>query len=394
MKTELPSDDRSQRLVARAREAELGPAAGASARVWARLEKRRSRTRRLAWPMFIAGAASAAVLAVVLWRAPVPKTIAFVTSGPAPRALAIGEQLHVGVSPAMVDVVNTARLSAGAGASLRVTEAGPSIALTLDEGTALVHVRPRAGRAPFLVRTPGFSARVVGTVFRINVAATGESSIVVARGQVEVLPVAATGSGLLTARPVLVHAGERWPLGHTDAASSDELARLGTAELEGATLADFAPPALPCAGPPEAALSCQLAQAEHHSPLSAENALYEAGWIALRELHDPARALGIWKNLRTRFPNGPLRTDVDASVVDALVAQHRSAEALGEIDSYLRTYPDGLRAAEMHFVRATLLEEHDGDCRRARHELDLALQRPAAPWAASATRARTACDRR
>jgi len=388
MKSPDDSADRSaavDQLLARAREAEVEPPPGAAARVWAKLEKRR-RVRRLAWPMFLAGAASAAALAVVLWRTPAPRVVAFVTSGPAPRALAVNELFHAGPSPAIVDVVGTARLCTGPGAALRVIEPSESVQLVLDEGTALVHVRSRAGRAPFLVHTPGFVARVVGTVFRLNVSAAGESSIVVARGTVEVTPVGATS-------PVWVHAGERWPLGISDAATADELARLGTAELEGATLADFAPPLVPCTGPPEAALSCQLAQAEHHSPLAAENALYEAGWIALRELHDAPRALDIWQRLRTRFPNGPLRTDVDASIVDALVAQRRSVDALREIDGYLRTYPTGLRAAEMHFVRATLLEERDGDCRHARPDLDAALARPAAPWATAARAARLACDK-
>jgi hypothetical protein len=45
----------------------------------------------------------------------------------------------------------------------------------------------------------------------------------------------------------------------------------------------------------------------------------------------------------------------------------------------------------MHFVRATLLAADDGSCRRAAHELQLALAHPAAPWASRARAARAHC---
>jgi hypothetical protein len=51
-----------------------------------------------------------------------------------------------------------------------------------------------------------------------------------------------------------------------------------------------------------------------------------------------------------------------------------------------------LRSAEMHFVRGTLQRAEDRSCRRARHEFDLALAHPAAPWAARARAARAACN--
>ena len=125
--------------------------------------------------------------------------------------------------------------------------------------------------------------------------------------------------------------------------------------------------------------------------MRAESALYQAGWIRMHELRDPAFALGIWERQRSRFPGGVLADEAQTSIIDALVAMHRTRAAEVEIADYLRAHPAGLRSAEMHFVRATLLAADDGGCRRAAHELDLALTHPAAPWAARARAARAHC---
>jgi outer membrane protein assembly factor BamD (BamD/ComL family) len=123
----------------------------------------------------------------------------------------------------------------------------------------------------------------------------------------------------------------------------------------------------------------------------AESALYQAGWIRMHELHDPAFALGIFERQRSRFPHGVLRDEAQTSIIDALVLLHRTRAAEVEIADYLRAHPTGLRSAEMHFVRGTLLRNEDRGCRRAAHELDLALAHPAAPWAARARAARASC---
>jgi hypothetical protein len=113
----------------------------------------------------------------------------------------------------------------------------------------------------------------------------------------------------------------------------------------------------------------------------------------MHELHDPAFALGIWERQRSRFPHGVLHDEAQTSIIDALVALHRTRAAESEIADYLRVHPNGLRSAEMHFVRGTLLHHEDRSCRRAAHELDLALAHPAAPWAQSARVARADCRR-
>jgi len=228
------------------------------------------------------------------------------------------------------------------------------VELSLTRGSLLVHVLPRAHGEVFVVRAPGFQVRVVGTVFRVAVG-PGGSSLTVGHGTVEL-----TRPG---AAPLLVHAGERWPAGAADAPSAAELALMGPADLEGAS---FSP---------------------------SESELYAAGLKRLRA-RDLRGALAAFREERARFPEGLLKREAQASIIDALMLLGEDAQARAEVDAYLREAPDGLRAAEMHFVRGTLLAAADHGCRRAVPEFDRALSRPAEPWAEKARAARAACKSR
>ena len=238
-----------------------------------------------------------------------------------------------------------------------------------------------------MVRAPGFVARVVGTVLRVVVDADGSSSIAVAHGAVEVVP--------LDGKPVLVHGGEHWPPRSTAAPTLEELGALPLDQREGVVLADFLPQvAKPtCAGDAASRLRCQLDLAQRAEADRAETALYEAGSIAWRELGDGKRALAIWRQQRQRFPNGVLRTEVQASIIDALVALRMLPEAETEIDRDLLADPEGLRTSEMHFVLGTIQRELDGDCRRARSQFSLALADPSGSAAARASEALRSCRR-
>jgi hypothetical protein len=144
----------------------------------------------------------------------------------------------------------------------------------------------------------------------------------------------------------------------------------------------------------ESAVTCWLQLGDDTSDaVRAESALYQAGWIRMHELHDAAFALGIWERQRQRYPHGVLREEVQTSIIDALVALRRTRAAEAETGDYLRVHPHGLRSAEMHFVRATLLRAEDKSCRRAGRELDLALAHPSPPWAERARAARVSCHK-
>ena len=362
------------------------PPLGARARVWSRLEARRSREkdrparRRLGWAMFAAGAACAATIAFVL----------------VPRARNSAITIAATANATAIDLAGDGRVVAGPGTLARLDRRDGAVTLTVEHGSLLAHVNPRKSGSPFIIETPAFRARVVGTVLRVVAHDDASASIAVGHGAVEVTPRGGT--------PRIVHTGERWPADSHDAPSADEIARMGAADLEGAGVASFGPApvaAVTAPAPPpkpscatlhgEAAIDCWLGLADSSDPVRAESALYQAGWTRMHELHDPAFALGIWERQRSRFPRGVLADEAQTSIIDALVAMHRTRAAEVEIADYLRAHPTGLRSAEMHFVRATLLATDDRGCRRAAHELDLALAHPAAPWAGRARAARASC---
>lgn len=362
------------------------PPAGARARVWESLQHERTRElekparRRLGWAMFAAGAACAAAIAFFA----------------VPRSHSSELTIQASAEAATIDLAGDGRVVAGPGTLAHLTRHDGDVTLVVERGSLLAHVKPRGDKAPFVIETPAFRARVVGTVLRVVAHEDASASIAVGHGAVEVTP--RGGS------PRLVRAGERWPATATDAPSADEIARMGAADLEGAGVGSFG--ATPVVAKPAApqkpscdsmhgedAIDCWLALSDGADPLRAESALYQAGWIRMHELHDPAFALGIWERQRSRFPRGVLHDEAQTSIIDALVALHRTRAAEAEIADYLRAHPNGLRSAEMHFVRGTLLRHEDRSCRRAAHELDLALAHPAAPWAASARVARADCRR-
>ncbi len=377
----------ARELARRAARLAANPPTGARARVWRALEERRRRERdkparrRIGWAMFAAGAACAAAIAVMV----------------VPGSRSTEMTIQASAEAATIDLAGDGRVVAGPGTLARLSRRDGAITLVIERGSLLAHVKPRRQGAPFIIETPAFRARVVGTVLRVVAHADASASIAVGHGAVEVTP---RGSS-----PRLVRSGQRWPANSSDAPSADEIARMGAADLEGAGVGSFGPaPSLPppvqAAAPPkpsceamhgEAAIDCWLGVADESDPVRAESALYQAGWIRMHELRDPAFALGIWERERSRFPRGVLSDEVQTSIIDALVALHRTRAAEVEIADYLRAHPAGLRSAEMHYVRGTLLRNADRSCRRATRELELALAHPAAPWAARARAALSGC---
>jgi len=382
----------AREVTRRAGRVDANPPAGARARVWQTLQQRRAREverparRRLGWAMFAAGAACAATIAFVL----------------VPRSRGTDLTISASAEAATIDLAGDGRVVAGPGTLAHFYRQDGAVTLTVERGSLLAHVKPRKSNAPFVIETPAFRARVVGTVLRVVAHDDASASIAVGHGAVEVTP--RGGS------PRIVRTGERWPATSQDVPSADEIARMGAADLEGADLASFgaasiARPATPAPAPKpscasmhgEEAIDCWLAIADGAEStdgaagVRAESALYQAGWIRMHELHDAAFALGIWERQRSRFPRGVLFDEAQTSIIDALVALHRTRAAEVEIADYLRAHPTGLRSAEMHFVRGTLLAAEDGSCRRAAHELDLALAHPSSPWASRARAARARC---
>lgn len=378
-------DQAAAELIRRAARLDIGPPPAARARVWLALgegrrrERERPSRRRLGYAMFVAGAACTALIALFV----------------VPRAQHQAQfTIASSAEPAVIDLDGDGRIVAGPATLARLSRQDGTILLTLEHGSLLAHVRPRAGKPPFIIKTAQLTAKVVGTVLRVTAHEDGSASVAVGHGAVEVTP---------NGQPArIVRSGQRWPTTSTDAPVAGELERMGASDLEGVDAAALSPVPLPAAAANElpcdkrdddAAVQCWLAVADRAKDATqAESALYQAGFLRMHALHDPAFALGIWERQRERFPNGILADEAQTSIIDALVALSRTRTAEAEIADYLKAHPHGLRSAEMHFVRGTLLMASDHDsCRRAGRELDAALQHPAAPWAARARAARSAC---
>jgi hypothetical protein len=351
---------RAEDLIRRAAQVEIAVPPGAQARVWSRIEKKRARAAwRLAFPMFAAGAATAALLLLTLVPRETEHAVVLLSDG-TQREVAGGASLPLSSRPALVDLHGAGRLVTGPDTAARLDRfEGGKVAVSLSRGSVLIHVNPRSAQETFDIRAPGLSARVVGTVLRVAVNEKGRAELSVGHGSVEVTP---DGEA-----PRMVKSGERWPAEASLTPSAAELELLGAADLEGAS---FTAPAV---------------------EKISEHALYSAGWQQLKA-GEPRRALATWRLQREKFPRGVLDRDAQTSIIDALVALHDDGSARAELEGYLREVPDGLRAAEMHFVLGTLYAS-DHDCRRAVRELDLALRHPADPWAKKARAARAACSR-
>jgi hypothetical protein len=336
-------------LVEQAAQVEVEVALGTQARIWRGVEKRRARAAwRLAFPMFVAGAATAALLVVL--AQPKSATPSEMVARPT-----MPPTIPLSGEPELVELGAAGKLVAGANTAARIDHKAGAIDVVLDHGSLLLHVNPRSPGESFVIRTRELTARVVGTVLRVAVDAGGHASVAVGHGAVAVTP--------LNGAPVMVKTGERWPADSNEEPSAAELDKLGAADLEGAR---FAP---------------------------SESALYQSGWQKMKR-GEMRGALAVWQDERARFPHGALAREAHASIIDALVALKDDRRARREVDAYLAEAPHDLRAPEMHFVRGTLLYAADHDCRRAAPELDLALRHPAQPWETRARLARAACRHR
>jgi TolA-binding protein len=96
----------------------------------------------------------------------------------------------------------------------------------------------------------------------------------------------------------------------------------------------------------------------------AEAALYELGRLRLRYLGQPAQALAAFEEHARRFPAGALSLESGLSAVEARLLLGQDEPALREMDAFLGRYGQSERAADVRWLRASLLQGR-GDCRRA-----------------------------
>jgi outer membrane protein assembly factor BamD (BamD/ComL family) len=93
-------------------------------------------------------------------------------------------------------------------------------------------------------------------------------------------------------------------------------------------------------------------------------ALYELGRLRQQRLNDPVGALDAFRRYRSQFPGGPLRPEVDLSILQLALEDGKSEGAVEESTEFLAANPASERAEEVHLVRGNLLRGQ-GECRRA-----------------------------
>jgi tetratricopeptide (TPR) repeat protein len=115
------------------------------------------------------------------------------------------------------------------------------------------------------------------------------------------------------------------------------------------------------------ALLCYQEQAAQ-SGLAGETAQYELARLLRDSLADPERALAAFKDQRSRFPNGALRTEADLSIIELLPRLGHHIEAMAETEQFLVAHPKAERRGEIHLLRGNILREVLHDLDRAERE--------------------------
>ncbi len=117
--------------------------------------------------------------------------------------------------------------------------------------------------------------------------------------------------------------------------------------------------------PGEAAHCFEALGRSSSTPLVQQVAWLEAARLQLRELKAPALALSLLDKNKNRYPEGPLRAEVEELEIQALSASGRHTEAL-EASEKLLSQPWGRPlSSSLHLWRGRTFEERLGDCSRA-----------------------------
>jgi hypothetical protein len=353
------------------------PHGASEERSWPRLEAalfaplpaRRRRPRRR-WLAGLAAAVAAAGVWLLVPRWPAvprlpPSARAPIESQPpaqaparpeaagAPMAIALGPRARV-IPAGRWTIPGQASLEIGPGGAARArARAGRSPAVSLLRGRIALEVVSRPRTEPFWLTAGPYRFTVVGTAFAVE-RGPAQVTLRVSEGRVAV---SSAGRPLTT-----VSAGGSWAGALSPAPTMDT----GPGpEPDCAVLA---------AGLPRAAqLPCWRAQAAG-AGLRAQNALFHIGRITEEDLREPSVALATFRELRLRFPRGPLRVETDLSIVQLLAATGRPREALEESAALLAQGSGAERAAELHLLRGNLYREALGDLAQAEREYRLASE--------------------
>ena len=309
-------------------------------------------------------------------------------------------------------------LSADAVASGRTHNEDTEIALST--GNLELHVLPRAPGHSFAVRAGLYQFTVIGTVFSVSQTLSrlelvvSEGKVAVSRGTRQLAMVGAGGKWAVEVNPSPAPTPAASPLALPALPPAPAASRRAALPQAASPLAMSALPPTPAASPlapptlapapampsyagavspaparavtpsptalspphcgqfsvskrTQEALLCYQEQAAQ-SGLAGETAQYELARLLRDSLADPERALAAFKDQRSRFPNGALRTEADLSIIELLPRLGHHIEAMAETEQFLVAHPKAERRGEIHLLRGNILREVLHDLDRAERE--------------------------
>lgn len=296
------------------------------------------------------------------------------TPGPG-AGVALGSRVQIGRGRACLAFERDVVACAGEGSVLRVTALGARQELELSKGHLVAVLKRQPAGSHFAVSTASGVVRAVGTVFAVEVAPAGSTTLRVAEGSVE---------ARMRGVERLVEPGEALVLGASDDVSpvpSSDLERdralvsavpsFAPALGEQATLSFASVPRVPSRGAtaapsvePSPAALLELASkarsrgayaeaARHYERLlSAHSKTPEgrAATIGLAELRlsrlgEPARALALFD--RYLAAGGRLSQEAHYGKIQALRALGRARDAEREVAAFLELYPKSAYAGSL-----------------------------------------------
>jgi hypothetical protein len=89
--------------------------------------------------------------------------------------------------------------------------------------------------------------------------------------------------------------------------------------------------------------------------LTAQNALYELGWLARDAERKPDEALAHWRQYLLRHPDGALASEAALGIFELHLSGQRTAEATEAAAFFEERFSDDPRAPEVALARAELL---------------------------------------
>lgn len=279
--------------------------------------------------------------------------------------------------------------------------------IALAKGSIELHVLPRAPGHDLAVSVEGYRFVVVGTTFTVSQSET-RLHLLVNEGKVEVWRgprrLATVGAGEQWSAPLIPFAPPQPRATRAQTQPSSTVAvrdalrsttsvptaspspAMNAAVAERPTAASPLAPELPAPEPasgtaaaarrdcgalvgrnPQEAMECYRQQAAQGG-LAGEAAHYEMARLWRDTFHDPARALAVFKEQRSRFPRGVLAIEAELSIIELLPRLDRHAEALAESERFLKEHPLAERRGEIHLLRGNIYREALRDCEHAERE--------------------------